>query len=347
MNLRISGVAVVLSLFAFACSGGSPDSSGGGSTPTGGGGTDTPTPGGSSTGTPTPAPTSSTPPTTVSSNDTWADGKSISSSIDIAAGATITIAPGAKITVASGVTITVHGTLTADAKTNHASLSGSGWSGIVVASGGTLTLSGVDLSGAGIETNAGDAKASYDYGTINGGAFTVDKDSALTTDHAAFVNGGSSTVKGTFTATFLDYAGADIMLTDVTANVSVADSKFTASGGDFFISSAGAMLHAEYSVITGSHCPFHVDSLEKYTFDHVATRNNQYGLMLYNTDQTKNTISYSSFEDPNFDQTGTANEVDIDHTYIKSKNTVGIVKITTAANSPVTAAAPRGTPGPG
>jgi hypothetical protein len=277
----------------------------------------------------------------------WTDGMAITTNLDIVAGATVTIAPGAKITVSDSVTITVHGTLTADAKTSHASIIGTTWGGIVVAGGGTLTLSGVDLGGAGIQANAGDTKAEYDYGTMTSGKFTVDKGATLTTDHAAVVMGGFSAVSGAFTATFLDYAGSSINLSDATATVSVADSKITGQGGDFFVSEAGTLLHVEYSVVTGSHCPFHFDSLDKYTFDHVATRGNQYGEMLYNSETTPNTISFSSFEDPYFDQSDRANEIDIDNSYIKSKNTVGVVKITKPASGPVTSAAPRGTPGPG
>jgi hypothetical protein len=266
--------------------------------------------------------------------------------VDIVAGAVVTITPGANITVGAGVTITVHGTLSGAAKDKHAKLGGGSWGGITVESGGTLALTGVDLDGAGIHAATGAKSATYDYGTITSGAFVVDKGAALTTDHAGVVQGGGSTVAGSFTATHLDYAGSSITLVDGAATVSVADSKLTATGGDFFVSSAGTLLHVEYSVITGSHCPFHFDGLNKYTLDHVATRGNGYGQMLYNAETGPNTISYSSFEDPSFDQTGRSTEVDIDNTYIKAKSTVGVVKITKAATSPVTSAAPRGTPGP-
>jgi hypothetical protein len=259
----------------------------------------------------------------------------------------VSIAPGATINVSNGATITVHGTLTASDKASHAKLTGT-WGGIVVAQGGTLSLTGVDLNGAGIHVNAGDKAAAYDYGTMTGGTFTVDKDGTFTTDHAAVVQGGASTVGGTFTATFMDYSGQSITLNDAAATVSVADSKITGAGTgtDFFTSEAGLLFHAEYSVVTNTHCPYHFDNLAKYTIDHVASRSNGYGPMLYNPDPGPNTISYSSFEDANFSQTDRTTTINIDHTYIKSKATVGIVNITTAASAPVTAAAPRGLPGP-
>ena len=343
MILRLSSIAVLSSLVLLGCSGGDTGAPGQENTPGGGGSKDPPA--STSGGTPTTPKTPATPATPTQS-DTWNDGKVLTSSVDIVAGAVITIAPGAKITANAGVVITVHGTLTAAAKDQHAKISGPDWGGIVVATGGALTLSGVDLDGAGIQANTGNASASYDYGTITTGAFVVDQGATLQSHHAAFVQGGSTTVKGNFVATYLDYAGSDITLLDPAATVSVADSKLTSSGGDFFVSSTGKLLHVEYSVITGSHCPFHFNALGKYTLDHVATRGNGYGQMFYNSDTTPNTISYSSFEDPSFDQTDRASELDIDHSYIKNKNTVGIVKITTPASSPVTAAAPRGTPGP-
>jgi hypothetical protein len=279
-------------------------------------------------------------------SDTWGDGKMISASLDIMAGATITISPGAKVTVANGVTITVHGTLTASAKASHASLTGTGWSGIVVASGGDLELEGVDIGGAGIQTNGSNKAAKYDYGTMTGGQFNVDPSSTLTTDHAAIVMGGGSTVGGNFTATFLDYSGAEMELNDPTAVVSIADSKITGIGGDFFTGNGAKSFTISYSVVTNTHCPFHFNSITQYTMDHVATRMNGYGPMLYNMEPGPNKVSYSSFEDPNWNQTGAMDEIDVDNTYIKTKSTVGIVKITTPASAPVTAAAPRGMPGP-
>lgn len=343
MHLRLAHLAVVSTLLIAACSGGDPETPAQGNSPGGGGSKDPPA--SSSGGTPT-TPKAPAAPATPTQSDTWNDGKVLTSSVDIVAGAVITIAPGAKITASAGVVIAVHGTITGAAKANHAKISGPDWGGIVVATGGALTLSGVDLDGAGIQVNTGNASATYDYGTITTGAFVVDAGAKLESNHAAFVQGGSTTVKGTFTATYLDYAGSDITLLDPAATVSVADSKLTSSGGDFFVSSTGKLLHVEYSVVTGSHCPFHFNALGKYTLDHVATRGNGYGQMFYNADTTPNTISYSSFEDPSFEQTDRASELDIDHSYIKSKSTVGIVKITAPASSPVTAAAPRGTPGP-
>ncbi len=285
--------------------------------------------------------------------ETWADGKTITANIDIVAGATVTIAPGAKVTISPNVSITVHGTLTASAKASHAKLTGTGWGGIIVASGGSMTLIGVDLENAttGIHVNGKDLAAEYDYGTLTGGIFTVDVGGTFKTDHAAVVKGGTSNVDGAFTATFLDYAGQAITMSDPSATLSAADSKFTGNGtpggNDFFEPGSAALLHLEYSTITNTHCPIHSSSVAKMTLDHVATSGNGYGLMVYNADVGPHTISFSSFDDPDWNQDTRTAVVNIDHTYIKNlTGKLGQVTITNAASAPVSAAAPRGKPGP-
>src|SRR5260370_15334840 len=102
----------------------------------------------------------------------WTDGTKLSGGVTIAAGNTVTVAAGATITVAAGTTITVVGTLAArSASPTHAKVTGSGWNGIVVAEGGTLSLDGVDLVGAStaLDIQRG-AKAEYDDGNIDGAA---------------------------------------------------------------------------------------------------------------------------------------------------------------------------------
>jgi hypothetical protein len=322
-------------------------SSSGGNTSSGGtsGGTSSGgTSGGSSSGNPV-------------QTDTWKDGKQITANLDIVAGATVTLDPGAKITVAKDVAITVHGTLTASDKANHASLSlapgsasGSTWAGIIVAQGGTMNLVGVDLNGSvGITAQTGDAAAEYDYGTMTGGAFTVQKGATFKTDHAAVVKGGGSAVAGAFTATFMDYAGASLTMSDALATVNVADSKISGIGGDFFTTESGKLIHVEYTTVAGTHCPFHFDHITQFQLDHVSTGPNAYGLMIYNTEAGPHSISYSSFDDPEWDQNTREPKITVDHSYIKNiapAQPAGQVTISNVANAPIAAATPRGKPGP-
>src|SRR5262249_49547323 len=116
--------------------------------------------------TPMPTTTGTMMPTPMTKDETWTDGKQITAAIQIMPGVTVTIAPGAKVTVADGVAITVSGTLTGTSTTTHAQLFGNAWTGVTVATGGTLTLSGVDITGSqtGLHVQTGATLATYDTG---------------------------------------------------------------------------------------------------------------------------------------------------------------------------------------
>ena len=301
----------------------------------------------------------------ISADETWTDGKMIPANvdIDIASGAKVQIAPGAMISVAPGASITVHGSLAAASKDDHVKLSGSNWKGIVVAGGGSLALQGVDIEGAkvAIQVNAGNVAAAYDYGTITGGSFKVDANATLTTDHAAFKQGGFSFVSGTLNASFLDYSGAGIALGDANAEVFVADSKISGVGGDFFTANGGKLLHVEYTTIDNTHCPFHFNAISKFEIDHVTTggmataSTSAYGLMLYNADAGPHTISYSNFYDPSWEQTRPTAVINVTNTFIRNVSAkAGQVTFmpadsngNNAHTTPNTDALPRGMPGPG
>src|SRR5882757_8907051 len=87
--------------------------------------------------------------TTEAGTETWEDGKTISSDVLIPSGATVTIAPGATVTMGDNVLIRVEGSLVcASASGTHATLTGSAWQGIQVATHGVVTLDGLDLTNA-------------------------------------------------------------------------------------------------------------------------------------------------------------------------------------------------------
>jgi hypothetical protein len=299
----------------------------------------------------------------ISKDETWSDGKMIAGNVDIAAGAKVEIAPGATLTVASGAVITVHGSLSASAKDKHAKLSGKGWMGIVVATGGSLALSGVDIDGAKetIHVNSDNKLAEYNYGTVSDGLFRIDAGGTLTVDHAAVVNGGYTFVAGTLKATFVDWNAAAIALSDASANVFVADSQIKGIGGDFFTASGGQLLHVEYTTIDNTHCPFHFNTLSKFEIDHVTTggmsgtSTSAFGLMIYNGDAGPHSISYSNFNDPKWDQTRPTAMINVMNTYIpgamKKAGQVTFMPADASGNNaqtePNADAHPRGTPGPG
>src|SRR4051812_32150033 len=77
--------------------------------------------------------------------ETWKGIRSVSAPLTIPLGHTITIEPGTVVQLAAGASITVEGSLRAPGGGKVARLLGKDWGGIIVARGGRLELSGVDI----------------------------------------------------------------------------------------------------------------------------------------------------------------------------------------------------------
>jgi hypothetical protein len=291
-------------------------------------------------------------------NMTWSDGQQLTSSVTIAAGNVVTIAPGATITVAANATITVAGTLTASsASPAHAKLTGSGWTGMVVASGGTLTLDGVDIAGASaaIDVQGGAAKAEYDDGTIDGSGlpFNVEKGAALGTAHAAVTTAmGGSQVSGAFTATHLDYDSngyEGITTADPAATLSIEDSTLHGSGpfADFLVSAGGAAsFHVAYTDISNVHCGFHFDAITAFDISYTNVHGNAYGFMLYGSSgNSTRSVSYSNVDnntDYAYATEGTNGPMVFDHCYVTGQTTSGgPVTVTNSQTAAVGGTGPR------
>lgn len=286
-------------------------------------------------------------------NETWADGKQLTKSVEITSGSTVEIAPGAKITCAAGVTITVKGTLSVKPGAAHAKITCASWNGIVVASGGTLDADGLDLENAGtaITTQTGNLAAKLTNGVItnpNGIPFAMQPGSKLAITKSTAI-GGQSAIAGTFTASYLTYdkgTNEGLVLSDPAGTMTIADSTLKGSGGgDYVVSSQGKLVHVEYTTIAGSHCGFHFDSVDKFEIDHVTDDTNSYGTMLYGSGAGPNTISYSNFTNgtKDLDAQGTNGPIKVDHVHTGGKDSFqGVVPtITNKEASPVPNAKPR------
>ncbi len=305
---------------------------------------------------------------------TWTDGMMISGPVMIAAGATMTIAPGATITIAAGATITVAGTLTARAQSSHAKLTGAGWGGIAVASGGTLDLTGVDLvtPTTGIAVAAGNTSAEYDYGTITSARtpFNVAKGGTLKTDHAAAATStGASGIAGSFTATFLSYdsGGSEgLVISDPTAVFSAEDSKFfgvSNGSGDMISVSSASSVHLAYFEITAAHCTFHFDAVDAIDVSYGNLHGASYGFMLYGSSSVgTRDIGFTNMDSnaawgADEGTTSTVNGPITIHdgywamngasgTSNVNRTTTAITVTNMSTTTPVASAGPRGTPGP-
>lgn len=240
---------------------------------------------------------SGTPPVTTNGDETWASGKTITGSVNIAAGSTVTIAPGAIVNVASGATITVAGTLKATSAATHAKLTGTGWGGVVVASGGTLALDGVDLENASsaLAISKGNTAATYNNGTITAAStpFNVSVGGKLSVGHVMVTaTKGMSTVGGSFTASYLSYdsgGNEGFSLADASAIFTVDDSKFFGTGntsGDMISSSQAASIHFGHSEISKVHCAFHFNNVTSFDISYATIHDNSYGFMLYGSGST-------------------------------------------------------------
>ena len=302
-----------------------------------------------------PAPAATPAPAAGSTfeSGTWADGKQLAASVTIKAGATVEIAPGATVTAASGVSITVQGTLSVSAAANHAKLTGMNWKGIVIASGGTLNVDGLDIENAenGMWTQAGNLDATMLDSSITSAAvpFKMEPGSKLTfTKSKVLKSTGSSQIAGTFAASYMSYdkgSSEGLELNDAAGTMTISDSTLTGvGGGDYVVSRAGSLVKVEYTTITGSHCGFHFDAVDKFIIDHVSDDQNSYGAMLYGSGAGPNQILSSNVRstDKDLDFSGTNGATTIDKSYTGGKNTLATnAKITNAATVPVPDAKPR------
>ncbi len=292
---------------------------------------------------------------TITANTTWNDGQMLAQSVTVGSGVTVTIAPGATINVASGVAITVDGTLTASSTTKAASLTGTGWTGIVVASGGTLNLTGVNISGAAtaLDVQKGATAAEYDSGTINAATtpFKVEVGGALGAKSATVTGTmGSTSIGGSFTASKLTYnsnGNEGIVTTDPTAQLSIEDSTLQGTGpsGDMLVSQASAKFHIAYSTISNVHCGFHFDAASEFDVSYVNDQSNSFGFMLYGSSGAGPfTVSYSNIAQNSYayDTQGTNAPITFDHDYVTGTTNPGTaVSVTNAQNAAVTGTGPR------
>jgi hypothetical protein len=283
---------------------------------------------------------------------TWSSGQMLTTNITIPAGTTVTIDPGAQVDVGAGVTITVDGTLTAAAASNHASLTGASWIGIVVASGGTLQLDGVDITGASAALDVqGGGTAEYDDGTIDQSAasFDVAKGGTLGMKHSTLTGAaGTCSVAGSFTADYLTYTGGGsglfdgIVTTDTGAKLSIEDSTFSGPGAngplhDMLVAQNGAaQFHVAYTDIKSVHCGFHFDELSEVDISYVNDDSNAYGFMLYGSGGAGPfTVTYSNLYSNGADYTtlGSNSPITFDHDYTADSTDPGTVVTTTNPQS--------------
>ena len=318
-----------------AGSGGSSSAGGGGgstSTGSGSGGSGATSSSSSGGGTSTGA-GSSSGGGTMTESTTWTDGTTISTSTTIPAGATVTIAKGATVTVGAGVTITVAGTLSAETNTTHAKLTGTGWTGIVVAAGGTLNLDSVDFTGA-ADPMAVTGTATYANGTITAPATPIDVEAggSLTLTTVTITGStGYSRVNGNLTATALDYdsnGNEGVVIGGTTSVVKITGSTFhgtSVDGGDMISVNACASLTMTYTSITACHCAYHFNEITSFDLENMDLHGDSYGFMMYGSDPTTGTRVFKNsnvetMAAAGIDEAGTNGAITVSGVYFDSSS---------------------------
>jgi hypothetical protein len=261
------------------------------------------------------------------------------------------MAPGAKITINGNATITVAGTLkAAGGGTARGALTGTSWKGLVIASGGTLDLTGVDISGAtvGIATNAGNALAKVSESAISATTpFRMQAGSKLAVSKVAVKAGSQSEIAGQFTASYMDYdkgSNEGLTLEDENGSMTISDSKLRGTGGgDFVVSRAGKLVKVEYTTIAGSHCGLHFSAVAQYDIDHVTDDSSDYAAMLYGSGPGPNRIAYSNMTGTvaGLDMQGVNGTLSVENSYTTKNKLASNASVKSPSNQVVANAKPR------
>ena len=266
----------------------------------------------------------------------------------------MTLAPGSQLRFASGASLLVKGTLVVAGPVN---LSGTGWTGIVVAEGGSLNLSRATIAGA---TNPvmvqGGAKAALTRVTITeeSSPFTVLTGGSLSLDTVTVADArDQSSIDGTLTATSLDYnkgAGEGFTAIKGTAQITISHSLLHGDGpttGDMLSMRSGDSLSVTSTEITGAHCAFHLIGLNSLALDHANIHDNSYGFMMYQKSARGTRVITNSNIDNNRDygidegsSSNTNGPITVTHSYIAHNGRdlalyTQAITVTNASTSPI------------
>jgi hypothetical protein len=283
----------------------------------------------------------------------------ITESTIIASGVTVTIANGATINVSAGVTITVEGTLTATTGTPHAILTGTGWTGIVVPAGGTITADSLDITGASTPMDV-TGTATYDNGTITGPTvpMLVEVGGSLSMTGSSIAGSlGPSRINGNLTLSKFDYASngnEGVTIANAASVVKIDSSNFHGTGddtADMISVNACASLTMTYTVITGCHCAYHFNGITSFDLENMDLHGDSYGFMMYGSSATAGTRVFknSNVETmavSGISELGTNGAVTVSGVYFDTSSPLDLTDQEITVSSPASAALPATEVGP-
>ena len=194
----------------------------------------------------------------------WNSSTHLQGVVVIPLGETVSVSPKTSISLSAGTKVIVNGALEALAGLT---LLGTSWDGLVI--NGSANLVRFNESGAQISFQVNPkGKLVINNGNISGAS-------------------GASIVEGSFTADHLNYdkgSGGGIDSYSGTGSVSISNSSLHGSGrntGDFFGMYKVKSISLSNSVMNGSHCAFHILSLQNMSLRNDKIQDNSYGFMMY------------------------------------------------------------------
>jgi hypothetical protein len=258
------------------------------------------------------------PPVTPQAYDYMMQEVALTTDLVIPKGKTLRVGPGVKFSAKSKIKVDVQGTLVVEGSASAAtSFMGDGqpesWQGIVVASGGSLTLTHVQIG-----------NAQYGLHALPGSSFAVDHALFDTSFKGAVLQANGTIAHAVFKAELLFPAVTDEVaiddpngyLTIIDASPTITNSRFDGSGGLNDMVRIGGMASPtfDHCFVNNSHCGFHTNggSNTSARITNTIFENLSYGVMAYST---KPIIESSVFR--------------------RNSNDVGMCSGATPANTPV------------
>jgi len=218
--------------------------------------------------------------------------KPLSGNTVLARGIKQIIPSGTRVTLKPHATLTIAGTLTSTQKVTFA---GSGWSGIVVAPTGTLSISGAIIGASTAITVASGGKATLKNVSVSEEVipFIVHSGGRLSLNNLTIARAQQpSSVEGSFTASHLTYnkgAGDGFRSYGGTAVYDISNSNLSGDGknsGDMLSLLGAKSLKLTATTITTSHCALHLIGLKTLTMTSTTLTRDSYGFMLYGASGT-------------------------------------------------------------
>jgi hypothetical protein len=226
----------------------------------------------------------------VTSNLTLSGRVRLTETATVAEGATLTLAEGTEIRASEGAALVVQGTLVAEGTEDDpvdlsATVGDPGsWTGLVVQDGGSVTLTHIAIH-----------EATVGFKAEPGSSFAIDHILIDTSSSLLALASGGTLAHGTLRGIGNDQQGKPIVIESASPAFSDTFIGNANAGVDIVnVNGASASPAFDHVEITQSHCAFHFDEGSNITIKNSYIHDNEYGMMVIDSLETK--IRDSNFE---------------------------------------------------